>query len=98
MNIKTFKLVSGEEVVARLVNTHYDDTKIVVEKARVMQAVHGPNGLNIALIPWFLGCPDCEVTVYTRAIIATIAEENIPKQLLDAYLQQTTGLDLLSKM
>lgn len=95
MNIGVFKLVTGEEVIAK-----FDPAleTYSLSNPRVLTPVQtGQGQFAIALVPWFVGIPDAKnITIRKADVIAHIP--SVPKALEDNYLQQTSGLDLTSRM
>lgn len=87
--IKVLKLVTGEELVTREVEPG------MFEKPRVFQMMQTERGYGAALMPYIMSNPDACIKIKDSAIIV---EMEAPKQMEDAYLQQTSGLDLSTKL
>lgn len=88
------KLVSGEEVIGKEVEEK--DNKIVLSDVRVIVAHPGPNGqMAVGMIPWMVGAPESNIEIDKSRIMGIPAGE-IPKQLEDGYLQQTSGIAFAS--
>ena len=91
-NIRLFKLVTGEEMIAKVVKE--DNNRWNVESPRVLVAQPTGNGqMGIAMIPWIVGAPDCTTTLSEKDIVGTPIS-NLSKQLEDGYLSQTSGIAL----
>lgn len=88
MSIVVLKLINGDEVIADLVNGVY-------KKPRVFQMIPTERGMSGALMPYIMSCPDETVKIADHAIVTTV---DASKQIEDAYLQQTSGIDLSSKL
>jgi hypothetical protein len=89
MNIVALKLTSGEEVIAmKRIDGSYS-------KPRVIQMVHTQNGVQAGLVPWILSNPDETVRVNQSAILA---EVDVVGDVEKSYLQQTSTLDLSTKL
>ena len=84
----SLKLISGEEVVARLA----DMTEGYFTLSKPMTFIMGPQGLG--MVPYmFSASQDAKVKIKESAVVAIVkTEEQVNKQ----YLQQTTGLTLVS--
>lgn len=87
--IQVLKLVNGEEVIARVEAGGVSGD--IYHKPRIFHMLQTENGARAALIPYILSAPDVSVKIKPEAIM-TIVEA--PKQMEDAYLQQTSGIDL----
>jgi hypothetical protein len=91
-DIVVIKLVSGEEVIAREVGEVFG---MVYEKPRVFQMMQTQQGMGAALVPYIMSAPDETVSIAIGAIVTKI---EAPLQIETAYLQQTSGLDLSSRL
>lgn len=84
--IITFKLSSGEELIAKLVEetmTHYKVSRPLV----IAMSPQGP-----ALMPYlFTVHPDKELSI-SKGLVVVIADSD--KQFADQYLQGTTGIKM----
>ena len=83
------KLISGEELVAREVG----DGKF--DRPRVFQVTQTERGMGAALVPYFISDPDAVIEINVSCVVSTI---DAPAQLEKAYLQQTSSLDLTTKI
>lgn len=90
------KLITGEEIVAK------KDPELVqgghmFQKLRSFHAVQDPQTgqVRAGLMPWLMSDPDAEVMIANQHIIAMVPASS---EMEKAYLQQTSGLDLSSKM
>jgi hypothetical protein len=104
--VKSFKLVTGEEVVAEVVRelsgnqvlsevTAYTSavTSYIVKRPHVLQFQQvAPGQFGLALIPWTLSCPEIDkLELPASTVVATFAPSlNVEKQ----YLEQTSGIAL----
>lgn len=88
MSIVVLKLINGDEVIAKLVDGKY-------AKPRVFQMIPTERGMSGALMPYIMSCPEETVDIASFAIVTTVEAS---KQIEDAYLQQTSGIDLSSKL
>ena len=93
-DILTIKMITGEEMLAKLVSTGNDH--IVVTKPLIVNLGQDRNGnVGIQMLPYFLlTCePDAKLTISNQHIITkTLATD----QAKGGYLQNTTGLTLAS--
>lgn len=88
------KLSTGEEIIGTSVDDQKDENSLFLGKVRVVALQPGPNGhISFALIPWMATAAELNnVAISRRHIIATVTD--VPRQIVDAYLQQTTGIEL----
>lgn len=89
--IGLFKLTSGEEIVAEYEET-FDAFKLTAPRAILLGRT--PQGLQLQLGPWILSEQDDEYTVGKQHIVTFNLD--ISPQLTDAYLSNTSGLDVQS--
>lgn len=91
-DILTIKMITGEELLAKLVSVGNDH--IVISKPLIVNLGQDRNGnVGIQMLPYFLltGDPDAKLTISNQHIIVkTLATE----QAKNGYLQNTTGLTL----
>ena len=108
-NIVVFKMISGQEIIGKqvegkkqtmLLETGHvanleSDTEVYLEDVRVIEFGPGPNGqIQVGLFPWMISATDSVITVQKTAIIASVDAERVPKQMLDMYLSNTSGLQI----
>jgi hypothetical protein len=94
MSIKVLlaKLTSGEEIIARI--DEEMDTYYVISKARLLMVNQQPNGqMGMGMIPWLMGAPESSIRLEKNMISGKVMGE-IPKELEDSYLQQTSNIHL----
>jgi hypothetical protein len=105
-SVKSFKLVTGEEVVAEVVRelsgnqvlsemTAYSGavTSYIVRRPHVLQFQQvAPGQFGLALIPWTLSAPDIDrLEIPASTVVVCFAPAmNVEKQ----YLEQTSGIAL----
>ena len=91
-DVKVLKLITGEEVIARI--TEEKNNLISLEKPMILQML-APNTstgqVGFALIPWMKAAKNEKVTISTEHIIA---EDEGSEQTQKNYLQLVTGLSL----
>lgn len=88
--IKVFKLLSGEEIIAHTYCTYFSWT---LEKPRAVIMAPGPQGtVGVGIVPWIASNVDGTFKVNDSHIITTTdPNENLKTE----YLQQTTGIQLV---
>jgi hypothetical protein len=106
--IRSFKLVSGEEVVAEVLDAetkvfltekqHFgrEGLEYKLRRPHVLQFQPiGPGKMGLAFVPWVLSNPEVEeVTIFARNVIGVPVE---PSEMVQRqFLQQTSGLALAS--
>ena len=91
-DVKVLKLITGEEVIARVSEERSD--LIILEKPMTLQMLP-PNTatgqMGFALVPWMKAAKNEKVTISTEHIIA---EDEGSEQTQKNYLQLVTGLSL----
>ena len=99
-NIRSFKLVSGEEVVANLVSTEEQGDRVVaylLESPHVMQFQHMQGGqLGLALVPWTLSNMELKSKVRLPAEFVIVTFETADK-VQGQFTQQTSSIALPTK-
>ncbi len=101
-DVKAFRIVSGEEVVA-VVENYNDITNngfYTLKKSRALMLQQGADGtVGVAMLPFMASAsnPDLDiesdVILYKKDIVAEVVD--VPAALETAYLQQTTGIALV---
>ena len=92
MKISVLKLISGEELIAREVESL---SGVSYSKPRVIQMMQTQQGMQAGLVPFILSAPDDEININPNTIVCKVTAN---KQIEDAYLSQTSGLDLSGKL
>ena len=91
-DVKVLKLITGEEVIARV--TEEKNNLISLEKPMILQMLP-PNTttgqVGFAMIPWMKAAKNEKVLISTEHIIA---EDEASEQTEKNYLQLVTGLSL----
>ena len=91
-NVKSFRLVSGEEIVCYL--DDFDNDKIYVSSPRVLQIMPTPNGLSLGLLPWFNSSQEGRIPVFKHQMVTdTISPDN---EIVDAYVKQTSKIQVVT--
>jgi len=97
MKIQSFKLNSGEEILADVDTEGPDFYELKKIRQIGLMQVQGPGGekdirLVPQLVPWVLTNPEGNARLLKLSITLHITE--IPRALENLYLSETTGLDL----
>lgn len=89
-----FKLISGEEIIAKVVSE--TDDVYVLQDALALYASPGPQGVQVNLIPFMMSNQDAvEHTLERRAVVMfTTPSQDLEK----AYSEKTSGIDLTSRL
>ena len=91
-DVKVLKLITGEELIARVIEEK--NNLITLEKPMILQML-APNTttgqIGFALVPWMKAAKNEKVTISTEHIIA---EDEGSEQTQKNYLQLVTGLSL----
>ena len=91
-DVKVLKLITGEEVIARI--TEEKNNLISLEKPMILQMIPPTTStgqVGFALIPWIKAGKNEKVTISIEHIIV---EEEASEQTEKNYLQVVTGLSL----
>ena len=91
MDIQGIKLVTGEELVAK-VGSVTSNGQVFVTDPLILQVSQGPKGLVVNFFPWTI-IADGEIKIESHAIVARFP---IPKDVQNSYIQNTTGLQIVS--
>jgi hypothetical protein len=88
--VYTFKLNSGEELIAKVVVVHGDHTVVIENPVSVAP---GPQGMG--LVPsMFTADPDAEIKLNTASVsIYALTDENVRMK----YIEATTGIKVPEK-
>ena len=92
-DVKILKLITGEEVMARVSDDLSDGGGLVtLDNPMTLQAVPSQTGqIGFALVPWLMSGKSEKITISIDHIIA----EDVPKDQAEKnYLAQVTGLSL----
>lgn len=89
--IGLFKLASGEEIVAEYTESEHAFT---LSKARAILLGRTPNGLTLQLGPWILSEQDAAYKIDKSHIVTFNLK--VSPQLEEAYLKNTTGIDVMT--
>ena len=91
-DVKVLKLITGEEVIARV--TEEKNNLITLEKPMILQMLapdRTTGQVGFALVPWIKAAKNEKVIISTEHIIA---EDEGSEQTQKNYLQLVTGLSL----
>jgi hypothetical protein len=89
-DVLTIKMITGEELIAKLVSINPDN--VVISKPLIVNLGQDRNGnVGIQMLPYFIltGDPDAKLTISNQHIIVKTAAA---EQAKAGYLQTTTGL------
>jgi hypothetical protein len=92
--VKTFKLVSGEEVIG--IVKEETPVNVTLESPRVMVIQPTPQGVQIGLAPVLFGARNQRTLVINLASITTSADADIDMQ--KNFLEQTSGIAIATKI
>ena len=91
-DVKVLKLITGEEVIARVIEEK--NNLITLEKPMILQMLapdRTTGQIPFALVPWMKAAKNEKVIISTEHIIA---EDEGSEQTQKNYLQLVTGLSL----
>lgn len=88
------RLVNGDEVLGRLpTDQSLDNSTFVLQKVRHLLVQRTADGLGVTLMPWSFCNIDGDVKFDSRGVLAQLAPSG---ETIQNYLEQTTGISLLS--
>lgn len=93
MEVLAFRMSNGDEILGRGYNSDSSSDHVVVSKVRHLIVQRTDKGLGVTLMPWVFSDIDTEVTLFKAHIMA---EFEPSAETLSSYLQQTTGIALVS--
>ena len=97
MKVIALKMITGEDVVARLESTKFvgefrETDAYVIDKPFVLHVQHTPQGMAMGLAPWTLANPGMSsLTVPASSVLVMY---DVDAGVEQQYLQQTSGIDL----
>jgi hypothetical protein len=90
--IVVIKLSEGSEIVSQMSKV---DEKTLLHKPRVLQIMPSQSGYQVGLVPFFISNPDGDCIVNDNHITSII---EAPKQIEDAYLRNTSGIEIATSL
>lgn len=90
--VKTLKMISGEEIITRVEDGSDDDHITIVKPRSIAITPIAPGEAQLALIPYIASDPDGSFDIPKTAIMCEINLSN--DQLEMGYLEQTSGIVL----
>jgi len=95
MQVVNFKLVNGDEIIAKLIRT--DETYIVVDQPRALQIQDRGNGqFGAQFVPALVLGKDRDIIVYKNSI--SLYTENVGDDYEKHYLQSVSGIQLATSL
>ena len=91
-DVKVLKLITGEEVIARVSEEHND--LLTLEKPMTLQMIPSPTStgqVGFALVPWMKAAKNNKATISIDHVLVT---DEASDQTEKNYLQVITGLTL----
>ena len=91
-NVKVLKLITGEEVIARV--TEEKNNLITLEKPMTLQMIAPTTStgqVGFALVPWLMAGNSEKITISIEHILA---EDVVKSEVEKNYLANVTGLSL----
>jgi|PlaIllAssembly_1097288.scaffolds.fasta_scaffold09608_3 hypothetical protein len=92
-SIFLFDLISGKTIISEVINETEEGDILELYRPRVLiQQVTKTGEMAFGMMPWLSD----KMELYSGSIVASTAD--VPKAILDAYMQSTTGLQVASSM
>lgn len=95
-NVLLYKLITGEEVIGTRIEGEQSFVVEIGNPYTVLE-MFTPQGLTLALRPYFRGAIGNDNLLLQKTQVLTVPREP-GKHLLDAYLQQVSGIQLVSAL
>jgi len=93
-DVRIFKLISGEEIIARYAGTNQDGNHLIEKPLAVIaQPNHQTQQVQIGFAPWCVGNDKITETVLRDCILALDPYEANP-ELEKGYMQTTSSIAL----
>lgn len=92
MSIQGIKLVTGEELVAKVIFNQGDGCVCVEDPLVLMMGRGKDGGIVVNFMPWTI-IAQGTITLEAHGILARYS---VPKDVEDSYIQNTTGLQIVS--
>lgn len=94
-NINLVRLTTGEEIIFKMI--HETTETCTMESPMIMRVVpQGQEQYGLAMIPYSPSIPDGTHTLMKHHIVAKA--DNVPSNLEKAYLQQISGIEIVSAL
>ena len=90
-DVKVLKLITGEEVIARVTEEHND--LLTLEKPMTLQMIPNTSTgqMGFAMVPWMKAAKNDKATISIEHVLVS---DEASKQTETNYLQLITGLSL----
>jgi len=92
MLVQGIKLVTGQELVAEVVNDVVGGVEL--KNPLLLMVAPGKDGLAVNFFPWTI-IAEGNITVNSHAIVARY---DVPSDVEAAYIQNTSGIQIVSGM
>lgn len=98
INVGSYKLVTGELIVGRVKETVQEEDFIVLNKPFSIHVIPNreTNSYQLGMMPYNPTNPEGDEKFYKHAIVS--APASLPKEFVDAYIQQSTGIEIASSV
>lgn len=99
--IKLIKLYSGEMIIGEIENCESDSSKLLIFNPRSVFVAHSlTGGLQIVIgnvcEPFKVERLSKELTVFHREILFAIESSELPKEVIDGYKSEVSGIQIAS--
>jgi hypothetical protein len=93
MNVMGFKLLNGEEILARCDDTTVGN-KYTLERPLVIIPQKMGNQVSIGLVPWIISAGEEAIVEIRQDVVACVFTPIT--EISNEYLRQTTGIQLVT--
>ena len=91
MDVRSFKLTDGSELVAELINVSNDF--VTIKRPLLVAPMRGPDGMHIGFGLWsMIHETDVEIQLMSHSLLASPIK--VLPQVASSYAQQVTGIAL----
>lgn len=94
MNVMGFKLISGEEILARVDDIMTNNDKYAIERPLVVIPQKMGNQVALGLVPWIISAGENARVNLKESVVASTFSPI--REIEDEYLKQTTGIQLVT--
>tara|TARA_Y100000310_G_C20021091_1_gene507405 strand:+ start:129 stop:410 length:282 start_codon:yes stop_codon:yes gene_type:complete len=90
-DVKVVKLITGEEIVAKIKQDH---DSLILERPMMLTQMQDPASgkVGMAFVPWLISATDEDIVI---SISHVITELSVKTEVEKMYLSQTSGLTLV---
>ena len=93
MDIRTFKLSSGEEIIGKV--KHEDSDTFIIEDVLLIVGQNTPQGMQVGLMPFMFSNPEGAITIRRPHIMV---EGKVSGDLEKGYIERTSKIAMATSI